>query len=502
MALQKLTLSLAAVAAMATGAFADAYGTGLADAFSKGKVDGQVRGMYDYQNNQVFGNQPNNNNSGFALGGNLGYTTAPYYGIQAGAKFYTTQVLGASSNLNGGVNNKGQNIPQASLAPFVENASSTAGTTPQSYSVLGEAFVQGTYGKTIAKIGRQTLDTPLAGGDDNYMIPNLFQAGVLINQDIPQTTLVAAYVNGMMGGTTGDSHASQSLFTGTTYGSGNAQTGFNSMSRSALGQIVGLPTNLSNGASIGNQPVIALAAVNSSIPFTTAQLWYYNNTDVLNALYFSADIAGEVAKDWKPSLSGQWYNLAAQGKTKTLLTNVGNAFPGAVNNLSYSVWGVKGGLSTPIGLTPEVAGNFVQGKNSTAFVFNAWGGVPNYTDMAFVNISNFAGYAGGLLGGNSVSARGLNVFKASLTQDLKQYNLGDRNIQVAFGSYDFSKSNNNGNNVDTSVWDVVYNCKGALVKNLDMKIFWENVKYNSAWQNVGGTNKSTNYVFARAIYGF
>jgi hypothetical protein len=199
MALQKLTLSLAAVAAMATGAFADAYGTGLADAFSKGKVDGQVRGMYEYQNNQVFGNQPNNNNSAFALGGNLGFTTAPYYGIQAGAKFYTTQVLGASSNLNGGVNSKGQNIPQASLAPFVENASSTAGTTPQSYSVLGEAFIQGTYGKTIAKIGRQTLDTPLAGGDDNYMIPNLFQAGVLINQDIPQTTLVAAYVNGMMG---------------------------------------------------------------------------------------------------------------------------------------------------------------------------------------------------------------------------------------------------------------------------------------------------------------
>lgn len=499
MALRKISLSLVAAAAMATGALAADTSDGLYSAFAKGKVDGQIRGMYDYQNNQAYDNTPNNNSSGFALGGNLGFTTAPYYGISAGAKFYTTQVLATSANFNG---NPSLGIPQASMAPYLSNAAGT-GTTPQSYSTLGQAFIQGVYGKTTLKVGRQQLDTPLAGADDNYIIPNLFQAGVLINQDIPDTVLVAAYVNGMQGGTTGDSHTSQGLMTN-SYGVNNAQTGFSSMSRSALGQIVDTPTNLSSGGTIGNQAIIALAAVNSSIPYTTGQFWWYQNTDVLNALYFSADFAMPVAKDWKAGLSGQWYNLNATGKTKTLLTNVGNSIPGAVNNLSYSVWGVKGSLDTPIGLTPMVAGNFVQGKNNTAYAFNAWGGTPNYTDMAFVNISNFAAYAGNLLGNGSVgaSARGMNVFKASLTQDLKQYNLGDRNIQVAFATYDFAKSNNNGNNVDTSVWDIAYNCKGALLKNLDAQLFWENVKYNSAWQNIGGTNKTSNYVFLKGIYSF
>ncbi len=476
MALRKITLSLAAVAAMSTGAFAaDAtFGTGLADAFSKGKVDGQLRGMYEYQNNVLFNtNNANNNNSAFAVGGNLGFTTAPYYGIQAGAKFYTSQVLASSANFNG--KPAGTNV--ASLAPYVENAGSTAGSTPQSYSVLGQAFVQGTYGKTIAKVGRQQLDTPLAGSDDNYMIPNLFQAGVLINQDIPQTTLVAAYVNGMMGGTTGDSKSNL-----------NPQTSFSSMSRSALGSLVG-------SGSIGDEPVWALAAVNSSIPFTTVQGWFYQNTDVLNAWYFSADAAVPVS-GFKPYLSAQWYNLNNIGNTKNLL--------GTINaSVNYSVTGVKGGLETPIGLTPEVAGNFVGGKQNSLFVFNAWGGVPNYTDMAFVNMASFASYAGGA----GANARGLNVVKASLTQDLSKFNLGDRSVQVAFGSYNFAKSNNAGNNLDTDVWDVVYSCKNALVKNLEMKLFWENVKYNSAWQNVAAVNsqsqpKSTNYVFARGIYSF
>lgn len=475
MALRKITLSLAAVAAMSTGAFAaDAtFGTGLADAFSKGKVDGQVRGMYEYQNNQMYNtNNATNNNSAFAVGGNLGFTTAPYYGIQAGAKFYTTQVLASSANFNG----KPAGVNQASLAPYVENTAGTSSSNAQSYSVLGQAFVQGTYGKTIAKVGRQQLDTPLAGSDDNYMIPNLFQAGVLINQDIPQTTLVAAYVNGMMGGTTGDSHSNQ-----------NPQTQFSSMSRSALGGLVN--TNI-NGSTINDTPVWALAAVNSSIPFTTVQGWFYQNTDVLNAWYFSADVAVPVS-GFKPYLSGQWYNLNNTGKTKNELGSIGAS-------VNYSVTGVKGGLETPIGLTPEVAGNFVGGKQNSLFVFNAWGGTPNYTDMAFVNISNFASYASA-----GVSARGLNVVKASLTQDLSKFNLGDRSVQVAMGSYDFAKSNNNGMNVDTIVWDVVYSCKNALVKNLEMKLFWENVKYNSAWQNVSPTQARTNnYVFARGIYSF
>lgn len=57
-----------------------------------------------------------------------------------------------------------------------------------------EAWLAGTYGKTTAKIGRMTLDTPLAFTETWSIAQNTFEAGVLLNQDIPDTTLVGAYI--------------------------------------------------------------------------------------------------------------------------------------------------------------------------------------------------------------------------------------------------------------------------------------------------------------------
>lgn len=60
---------------------------------------------------------------------------------------------------------------------------------------LGEAYFTYSAGKTIAKIGRQELNTPLAYSETWNAAPNTFEAAVLINKDLPDTTLVAAYVS-------------------------------------------------------------------------------------------------------------------------------------------------------------------------------------------------------------------------------------------------------------------------------------------------------------------
>lgn len=491
MSLLKLPMSLSIIAFIASGAYAAEIGTDLASAFTSGKIDGQVRGFYMMQSSSMANNASNNNNSGFAMGGNLGFTTAPYYGISAGAKFYTTQILATSNGFAGG-----SGVAAAPLAFSIENLGVSPG---QSYSTLGQAFLQGQYGKTTLKIGRQEINTPLAGPNDGYVIPDLFQGAVLINSDIPQTTLIAAYINGMQGGTTGDSHASTNYTPTLTpsYGVTSSQTGFNSMSRAALGSIVDVPSGITNGKSIGDQPVWALAAVNSSLPNTTAQVWYYNNTNVLQALYAELNSNITFGKDWQLYGGAQYYTIDGQGTTKTLLNNIGST-------LSYNVTGLKIGLNNSYGITPEVDALFVGGSNNSIYVFGAWGGYPTYTGMAFISIGNVVNYAG--FGTNGVSnASGANQWRYALTGDLSKYGLGENSLQLAYAAYSFDQNKNNGNNYNVGIWDLVYTSKNVFLKNLDIKAYYENgtMRNSGVW---GGTNyantKSVNYVLLRGIYNF
>ncbi len=61
-------------------------------------------------------------------------------------------------------------------------------------SWIGELWLAATMGKTTAKVGRMELDTPLAFSEKWSVAPNTFEGAVVINQDIPDTTLVGAWV--------------------------------------------------------------------------------------------------------------------------------------------------------------------------------------------------------------------------------------------------------------------------------------------------------------------
>jgi len=136
-------------------------------AFKKATVDGYLRA--GYQNHDISGDKSYKDNS---VGGKLHLETAPQSGISAGVTFYTTNKV--SKNENGGV-------------PFFDS-------NAKSYSIMGEAYLKGVFGNTTIKLGRQEIDTPFADTDDIGMIPNTFEAGVLINKDIKDTTIVLAQV--------------------------------------------------------------------------------------------------------------------------------------------------------------------------------------------------------------------------------------------------------------------------------------------------------------------
>lgn len=197
-------------------------------------------------------------------------------GVSFGLTGYAISTLGLENNL---VSNTWTGAHSATVG-----GSSSGGAQVNDAAWMGEAWIAATAGKTTAKLGRMELDTPLAFSEKWSIVPNTFEGAVLINQDLPDTTLVGAWV-GKGNGTGG--HAGSSL------GRDNivaANANFN--------------TFMTDGA-------YAAAAINNSLKFLTAQAWYYNVVNVADAYWLQADWDCQLVKDVK--LGVQYANMDPKG---------------------------------------------------------------------------------------------------------------------------------------------------------------------------------------------
>ena len=187
MKLAKLSLAAMVVAGLASSSFA---ADTLADAFKNGKVNGELRAWYfdrdtgvdvnpaTYYSAANVGKQ--GSESIFVTGVDLTYVTDTFYGLSLGMTV------------------------QSSYSPFASGAEKQmyGGDMYGSGAVLSEAYIAYTIGKTTAKVGRQYISTPLVSGSGSRMIKESFEGALLINTDLPQTTLAAGYVNKFQGRTT------------------------------------------------------------------------------------------------------------------------------------------------------------------------------------------------------------------------------------------------------------------------------------------------------------
>lgn len=236
-------LSLVAVMALGTSAFA----------IDNVKVNGQAKLIYqtkDIQNsaNDMFDQLASDAGISFTIGATADLTT----GVSAGFEMQAFSTLGLESNLVSGV-----------MATNQTNDASAA----------SQAWLASTLGKTTVKVGRMELDTPLAFTEKWNVVKNTFDAAVVLNNDLPDTTLVGAWVG---------KHNGIGATTATVNGFTNTPLLINSS-----GQTAGLTNNPYQ--TFGVQGAYAVGAVNKSIPNTTAQLWYYNVVDLATAYWLQAD---------------------------------------------------------------------------------------------------------------------------------------------------------------------------------------------------------------------
>ena len=235
--IRKTTLFILSFFLLVPGSFA---AENFQEAFSEGTFYGQIRTLYFERD---FDERTDRED--LAVGGNAYYRTAPLYGINAGMAFYTGQDMN--------VNDDDKNV-YGLLAKDEDG-------DHDSFSVLGEAFIQLERWHSSLKIGRQELETPWINTDDNRLTPQSTASYYLTNNSIKDLEIIAGHVTRMRG---------------------KAATEFDSMSEYA-------------GITGEKKPVSLAGLIYSGFEGFNFQFWDYYAHDYFNNIYFKAGYAHEIS---------------------------------------------------------------------------------------------------------------------------------------------------------------------------------------------------------------
>lgn len=264
----------------------------------------------------------------------LGVTADLTEGVSGGVTLYAISTLGLENNLVSGT--------------------WTGGLHDNFW--FGEAWLAGTVGKTTGKIGRMELDTPMVFTETWSVVPNTFEAAVIINQDIPDTTLVGAYVgqsnDGVMGGGITDITVG-----GTTDARSDVFSSF-------------------------YQGAYAAGAVNNSWEPLTVQAWYYQAQHLLSAYWVQADL----------NIIGLDFGLQYTGTTETaaLSDESNSAFAVKVGYGMKDTFAVSAAFSqTGDKVTATAVGANLAGSGQSKLYTEAWWnyGYISQTDTTAINVT-------------------------------------------------------------------------------------------------------------------
>lgn len=255
-------LSLVAVMALGTSVFA----------IDNVKVNGEAKLWYQTTETEGTATAATTNgldffengaNSSAHVKATVGATADLIQNLSAGVKVTGITTLGLENNL------VGSTFTAKIGADGTSHQKATDMSSLNDQAWIEELWLAYTAGKTTAKVGRQRLDTPLAFSEDWNAVDNTFEAAVLLNNDIPNTTLVGAWVGKHNGvGLLGDPDGA-----GATYVTPRNTT----------------VAYKGTFGTFGTDGAYAAGAINKSIPNTTVQAWYYNVCNIADAYWLQAD---------------------------------------------------------------------------------------------------------------------------------------------------------------------------------------------------------------------
>jgi len=392
-----------------------------------GEIFGQSRTFYI---DRTYTGSVNNNRNSLATGGYIGYKTPDFNGLTAVVAVYGTYgfEIHDMSTEDDFADNEKWNSYDPSLTGF----------HGENYAFIGQAYLNYAFGNTNIKAGRQRLDTPLAGADDARMLPNLFEAVVVSNKDVENTTLIAAHVFRETVGTFGNIYGGGELGLTSGYGLG--------MNEALSGKFVNMGTvalGLADPDGKDNETagVSAFAAVYTGIEGLKIQAWDYIAWDILNAIYIDGDYTIGINESAKVKLSAQYINEQ----------DIGRAFAGSVdtNYVAGKITGIYDDFSVYVALSTTGDSNTDTGGN----VITPWGGMPAYTQGMVTRHQFFAN---------------TDTWKVAAAYNLKEYGV---KASIYYAEFDIGEGNiydpTNAWTASESGWDVTY--KVAAVDGLSLR---------------------------------
>lgn len=386
----------------------------LSKAFKEANASGQLR-MFSISRQYDFSDPTKEDyrRKATAIGGHLKYETGAMNGLRLGVAAYTTNGL----------------FLESPRTDYTVVDPTLFGKDNESYAMVGEAYLEYKYGNTTFKGGRQLLKTPMADADDSRMIPNLFEAYMLTNTDIANTTIIGGHITRFAQGTYGRTKNG---------GVGAATAGYSYIdSRDRVGEFV----NVGEYALGKNTNGISVAAVKHNVGENIKlQLWDYYAYDILNIVYAQADFwfKDAIAQGVTPFASFQFIKE----------NSVGKEYIGAVDS---TFWGAKAGVNIE-NLTASLAYT-ENGKNKAGdatlyhAVVSMWGGMPAFTK--------------GMVSRHMFVA-GTEATKAELSYNWKNFGL---NVISAFYYVDIDTApynNTTYGDASESGFDLIYNATKTL----------------------------------------
>jgi len=349
-------LSLAAIAAMTltTGAMAN-EGIDF-------KITGQAVVYYETQgagkDNSLFGQDSSQANAGIQLNANSDLGNGFGLGLQGSA----LSTWGLEDHIVSGVK-------QGGLGAQGDTANGT------DYFNISKAYLTKKIGNTTLKAGRQELPkslSPLAFSEGWNVFKNTFDAVVAINSDIPDTTIVGAYV-ARSNNNTGDTTTFNDMHTGTKFTAGGA------VNKSATIDNAYMLT-IANKSSKMFQPTLSYYALKDIALTTTGGAPTSINPNILEGKSGSAlwlDIKADAGLPVKLALQAGQVDPDAQGanlkKTKAYGAKISAKVSGVSLSLAYSdvddgsvsIQNVGTGIKTPLYTQMVYNQNFISSDAKT-----------------------------------------------------------------------------------------------------------------------------------------
>ena len=262
------------------------------------------------------GNSADPDSDAFAVGGHVHLDSKRWNGIMVGAEGYFVEDMGLQDDNPDKVN-----------GDFFD-------ADKEGFATLSQAFIDGQWGNTEIKIGRQMIDTPHADSDDIRMMPNYFMAYLLTNTDIEGLTLTLGQVDQMAGW----------------------ENGVDAKKFVSVEKVMG-----SNEKTDG---IYLASAIYEGFENLTLQVWYYYIDDIADVIYLEAGY--ELPTEWTAFTFGAQYDTASDRGDKLL------------DDVDSQTWGVSLEAGFENGLTLLAAYNADDGDTGA---FGSLGGGPFFTSL-------------------------------------------------------------------------------------------------------------------------